>query len=212
MLVETAIDLAQAAEGVTVPVTYQLAVTCPTCNGSGAEPGTHPETCPRCGGSGRLQAVSSSVFGQFVRTQACPDCGGSGRSSRPRARSARAPARWSRSGRLTWRCRPGSTTDSGSAGRRRARGAVRRARRRPLCARPCATGPALRARRERHPLDARRDDDPGRARRDADRADARRRARARPRAGHAAGHRPRPQGEGGCRCSRASAAASTASS
>jgi molecular chaperone DnaJ len=78
VLVETAIDLAQAAEGVTVPVTYQLAVTCPTCDGSGAEPGTQPETCPRCGGSGRLQAVSSSVFGQFVRTQTCPDCGGSG--------------------------------------------------------------------------------------------------------------------------------------
>jgi molecular chaperone DnaJ len=78
VLVETAIDLAHAAEGVTIPVTYQVAVTCPTCNGSGAEPGTHPETCPRCGGSGRLQAVSSSVFGQFVRTQTCPDCGGSG--------------------------------------------------------------------------------------------------------------------------------------
>jgi molecular chaperone DnaJ len=78
LLVDTTIDLAEAAEGITRPVTYEVAVTCPTCSGSGAEPGTTPETCPRCDGSGRLQSVSSSVFGQFVRTQTCPDCGGTG--------------------------------------------------------------------------------------------------------------------------------------
>src|SRR5207249_2292001 len=50
-----------------------------TCGGSGAEPGTTPVPCPRCGGTGRLQAVSSTVFGQFVRTQTCNNCGGEGR-------------------------------------------------------------------------------------------------------------------------------------
>jgi molecular chaperone DnaJ len=56
-----------------------VTVTCATCAGSGAEPGTEPEACPRCEGTGRLQSVTSSAFGQFVRTQACPVCGGSGR-------------------------------------------------------------------------------------------------------------------------------------
>jgi molecular chaperone DnaJ len=72
------IDLAQAASGVTIPVPFEVAVTCGTCGGDGVEPGTQPTTCPRCDGSGRLQQVSRSVFGEFVRTQACPQCGGRG--------------------------------------------------------------------------------------------------------------------------------------
>ena len=72
------IELEQAATGVTVPVPFQVAVTCGACGGDGVEPGTQPTTCPRCSGSGRLQQVSRSVFGEFVRTQACPQCGGRG--------------------------------------------------------------------------------------------------------------------------------------
>jgi molecular chaperone DnaJ len=34
--------------------------------------------CDRCAGSGRLQQVSRSVFGEFVRTAACPQCQGRG--------------------------------------------------------------------------------------------------------------------------------------
>src|SRR5438309_1311926 len=59
---------------------YELvAVACGHCGGDGSEPGTEVTTCPTCGGAGRLQQVSRSVFGEFVRTQACPACGGSGR-------------------------------------------------------------------------------------------------------------------------------------
>jgi molecular chaperone DnaJ len=76
---EIAIDLVEAAHGVQREVPVQVAVGCSTCGGSGAEPGTSPVVCPACGGSGRLQAVSSTVFGQFVRTQTCGQCGGSGR-------------------------------------------------------------------------------------------------------------------------------------
>jgi molecular chaperone DnaJ len=72
------IDLAQAATGVSMPVPFDVAVTCTTCGGDGVEPGTQPTTCPRCSGSGRLQQVTRSVFGEFVRTQACPECGGRG--------------------------------------------------------------------------------------------------------------------------------------
>jgi molecular chaperone DnaJ len=78
ILAEVEIELVEAAEGVSKSVPFPVAVTCATCNGSGAAPGTEPETCSRCSGSGRLQSVSSSVFGQFIRTQACPECSGSG--------------------------------------------------------------------------------------------------------------------------------------
>jgi molecular chaperone DnaJ len=73
------IELAEAAAGVTRQVPFQVAVTCAHCEGDGAEPGSKVTTCATCGGAGRLQQVSRSVFGEFVRTQACPACGGSGR-------------------------------------------------------------------------------------------------------------------------------------
>lgn len=73
------IELVEAARGTTRDVPFQVAVTCPHCDGDGAEPGTAVTTCPTCGGAGRLQQVSRSVFGEFVRTQACPTCSGSGR-------------------------------------------------------------------------------------------------------------------------------------
>jgi molecular chaperone DnaJ len=76
---ELDIDLVDAARGVTRDVGIQVAVTCETCSGSGVAPGTSPSTCSLCGGSGRLQQVSQSVFGQFVRTQTCPRCDGTGR-------------------------------------------------------------------------------------------------------------------------------------
>jgi molecular chaperone DnaJ len=73
------IDLAEAAHGVTREVPFEAAVTCTRCGGDGAEPGSEITACPTCNGSGRLQQVTRSVFGEFVRTQGCPACGGSGR-------------------------------------------------------------------------------------------------------------------------------------
>jgi len=75
---EIEIELVEAARGVERDVPFKVAVSCATCGGSGAEPGTEPVACPTCGGSGRLQEVSNTVFGQFVRTQACGRCGGAG--------------------------------------------------------------------------------------------------------------------------------------
>ena len=57
----------------------RVARTCETCGGNGAAPGTAPVTCDMCNGAGRVQQVSQSVFGQFVRTGACPRCDGLGR-------------------------------------------------------------------------------------------------------------------------------------
>jgi molecular chaperone DnaJ len=73
------IELVEAAHGVTREVPFEAAVTCARCGGGGAEPGSEITTCPTCNGSGRLQQVTRSVFGEFVRTQTCPTCTGSGR-------------------------------------------------------------------------------------------------------------------------------------
>ena len=72
------IELSQSATGAKVQVPFDVTVSCATCGGDGVEPGTTPVPCVRCGGSGRLQHVTRSVLGQFVRTQACPDCAGRG--------------------------------------------------------------------------------------------------------------------------------------
>ncbi|HET7572725.1 MAG TPA: molecular chaperone DnaJ [Gaiellaceae bacterium] len=73
------VELVEAANGTTRDVPFEVAVTCSRCGGDGAEPGTSVSSCPNCGGVGRLQHVTRSVFGEFVRTQACPACAGSGR-------------------------------------------------------------------------------------------------------------------------------------
>jgi molecular chaperone DnaJ len=75
---EVAIELVEAARGIEREVPFRVSAPCGRCNGSGAEPGTAPVACPTCGGAGRLQQVSRSVFGEFIRTQACSRCGGAG--------------------------------------------------------------------------------------------------------------------------------------
>jgi molecular chaperone DnaJ len=72
------IELSQSATGAKVQVPFDVTVSCATCGGNGVEPGTQPVACTRCGGTGRLQHVTRSVLGQFVRTQVCPDCAGRG--------------------------------------------------------------------------------------------------------------------------------------
>jgi molecular chaperone DnaJ len=74
-----AIDLAEAARGTSVEVTYDATATCETCKGNGAEPGTPIVTCPKCRGAGQIQAVQRTRFGQMVRTALCDQCGGDGR-------------------------------------------------------------------------------------------------------------------------------------
>jgi molecular chaperone DnaJ len=76
------IDLAQAAQGASVELSYEVITRCEHCHGNGAEPGTPIETCARCGGSGQLRAVSRTPFGQVVRAAACDVCHGEGRVAR----------------------------------------------------------------------------------------------------------------------------------
>lgn len=52
---------------------------CPDCHGSGAKPGTTPETCAKCGGKGKVVFTQQSLFGTVQNVQTCPDCHGSGK-------------------------------------------------------------------------------------------------------------------------------------
>ena len=79
VLVDVEIDLETAARGAKREVTLHLGVPCTMCHGEGVQPGTHPTTCEICQGAGRIQQISRSAFGEFIRTQACPRCGGTGR-------------------------------------------------------------------------------------------------------------------------------------
>ncbi|MEP6909615.1 MAG: molecular chaperone DnaJ [Actinomycetota bacterium] len=76
---EVAIDLDEAATGIKREIPIQVARACGECAGSGVEPGHSAVTCENCGGSGRVEQVSRTALGDFVRSQACPRCGGAGR-------------------------------------------------------------------------------------------------------------------------------------
>lgn len=52
---------------------------CNTCHGTGAKPGTSPETCSKCGGKGQVVYTQQSFFGTVRNVQSCPDCNGTGK-------------------------------------------------------------------------------------------------------------------------------------
>ncbi len=53
--------------------------SCPTCSGSGAQPGTSTQRCTHCQGTGEIRRVQQSIFGQFVNVMVCDRCRGEGR-------------------------------------------------------------------------------------------------------------------------------------
>lgn len=91
--VSVEIELAEAAEGKNVEVSYEAVEVCEHCRGNGAEPGTPIETCNRCGGSGQLQGVTRTPFGQMVRTVVCDTCHGDGRLASQPCRECRGRGR-----------------------------------------------------------------------------------------------------------------------
>ncbi|MEO0547889.1 MAG: molecular chaperone DnaJ [Pseudomonadota bacterium] len=68
------VTLEEAFAGKTAEIEVPSSVTCGTCSGSGAKPGTAPSTCSTCGGVGQVRA--SQGFFSIQRT--CPTCQGRG--------------------------------------------------------------------------------------------------------------------------------------
>lgn len=73
------ITFEEACFGVEKELELNLKDECETCHGSGAKPGTNPETCPKCNGKGQAVFTQQSLFGMVRNVQTCPDCRGKGK-------------------------------------------------------------------------------------------------------------------------------------
>ena len=83
------IELADVLEGVEPSIQIPKMRPCGTCEGSGARPGTYPETCGRCGGAG--QVVLQQGF--FRISRPCDGCQGAGEVIRERCSDCRGAGR-----------------------------------------------------------------------------------------------------------------------
>ncbi|HOC23316.1 MAG TPA: molecular chaperone DnaJ [Anaerolineaceae bacterium] len=72
------ISFEEAAFGTEKEIDITRDEKCPTCGGSGAEPGTRPVTCSTCRGSGEVRRVQQTFLGSMVQVQTCPTCNGRG--------------------------------------------------------------------------------------------------------------------------------------
>ncbi len=72
------ISFEEAVFGVEKEIEIERPSTCPSCHGSGAEPGSSPKRCPTCSGSGEVRRVQQSILGSFVNVSTCPHCRGAG--------------------------------------------------------------------------------------------------------------------------------------
>ena len=71
---EVSLTFEQAVNGSQVALSVPTSQPCPTCNGSGAKPGTTPRVCPVCEGRG-VEAQSQGIFSM---SQPCSNCHGTG--------------------------------------------------------------------------------------------------------------------------------------
>lgn len=69
----------EACFGTEKEIELNIKEDCAKCHGTGAKPGTQPETCSKCGGKGQIVFTQQSLFGVVRNVQACPDCHGTGK-------------------------------------------------------------------------------------------------------------------------------------
>jgi molecular chaperone DnaJ len=72
------ISLEEVANGMRTQIDVPRIERCNVCNGSGAEPGTSPQTCSNCQGTGQIQHSRTSGFARFVQIEPCDKCHGRG--------------------------------------------------------------------------------------------------------------------------------------
>lgn len=77
--VEIDLDFLEAVFGTEKTIDLQKDINCPSCQGSGAEPGSKISNCLHCGGRGRIQRVQQTIFGNMATEAICPECQGEGK-------------------------------------------------------------------------------------------------------------------------------------
>ena len=83
------ITFEEAVFGCEKEIDMVLKDECTTCGGTGAKPGTSPETCTKCGGKGKVVFSQQSLFGMVQNVQTCPECNGSGKIIKDKCTSCR---------------------------------------------------------------------------------------------------------------------------
>jgi molecular chaperone DnaJ len=106
------ISFEEAFTGVDQTLDLPRLVGCPSCSGSGAQPGTGTETCAACGGAGQVRRQTQSIFGAVVNVSTCPSCGGEGRILRSPCLECRGQGRVQKQRRLHVKIPAGVDTGS----------------------------------------------------------------------------------------------------
>jgi molecular chaperone DnaJ len=96
---EVTLDLKEVLTGCTRDVEFTRMDVCDTCTGTGAKPGTKPETCATCAGQGKVQ--QAGLGGMFRMVTACPSCRGRGTMIKERCPSCHGRGRIGRSRKLS---------------------------------------------------------------------------------------------------------------
>ncbi len=76
--ISLSLEFEEAVFGTEKEIRFTRNDKCHTCGGTGAAPGTQPQTCPTCHGSGRVRQTRSTFFGTMVQETVCPTCNGRG--------------------------------------------------------------------------------------------------------------------------------------
>jgi len=74
-----ALTLEEAAIGTEKEILVPRTEKCEVCGGSGASPGTSPQTCPKCNGAGNVRNMRRSSFAMYVHVTPCATCRGKGK-------------------------------------------------------------------------------------------------------------------------------------
>ena len=73
------ISFEEAVFGAARDLRIKMRDNCPSCKGTGAAPGTHPESCPDCNGKGQVRIQRQSFLGVMTQIIECSRCSGTGR-------------------------------------------------------------------------------------------------------------------------------------
>ncbi|MGI6239703.1 MAG: molecular chaperone DnaJ [Christensenellales bacterium] len=73
------ITFEEAAKGCEKQINLVRDEECGNCHGSGAKPGTSPQSCPTCGGTGQVRVTQNTAFGRIQNVRTCSNCHGSGK-------------------------------------------------------------------------------------------------------------------------------------